>query len=314
MTNKVINIVKKRWIQIGKWFALGMLLLVAQFAQAENLVLPKGESLNCQRIVSISPAISDILMDLKLEDNVIGATRYCKLPEKKDRELVGGYFDLNIEKVMSLRPDIVFLEGMPNNPISQRLDSLGIKNRAFALDTLDEMEGAKQEIGHYCEGEIVIDGLTLKEFLAYKVPQNVTDHPKVLILYNYGESSEKILPRLAAGRSFHGELLETLGMENVYLGSLNAPELTREAISLLNPEWIFILNGLITDPEQPYNVLEVQNIHPKWEFLSGVKAVQQSHVYEIRGFYTQIPSVAAMEQLGETLSQLVYGDQREKTE
>lgn len=314
MAEKAMQIVKKRWTEVGRWLLLGLIMLLMQWAQAENLILPKGESLNCQRIVSISPAISDILVDLKLADNVIGATRYCKLPEKKERELVGGYFDLNIEKVMSLQPDIVFLEGMPNNPISQRLDSLGIKNRTFALDTLDEMEGAKQEIGHYCEGEIVIDGLTLKEFLAHKVPQNVTDHPKVLILYNYGESSEKILPRLAAGRSFHGELLETLGMENVYLGSLNAPELTREAISLLNPEWIFILNGLITEPEQPYNVLEVQNIHPKWEFLSGVKAVQQSHVYEIRGFYTQIPSVAAMEQLGEILSQLVYGDQREKTE
>lgn len=291
---------------------LGSLLLLffMSFAAAEYVVIPKGEGLNCQRIVSVSPALSDMMSELKIDDRIVGATRYCKLPFSKSREIVGGYFDLNFEKVVSLKPDIVFLEGTNNNPVAQKLDSLGIKNRVFSLDTLDEMEAAKQEIGHYCEGQVVIGGKTLRDNLADFVSKNRDgkSKPRVLILYHYGENAAKILPRLAAGRSFHGELLDALSMENVYLGSLNAPELTREAISLLNPEWIFILNGLVGDHTIGRDALDVEQIQPKWEFLSAVDAVQAKHVYEIKGFYTQIPSVTAMRRLGSVFAELVYSD------
>ncbi len=288
-----------------------LLLFCLSLASAEYVVIPKGEGKSCQRIVSVSPALSDMMSELKLDDKIVGATRYCKLPFSKRREIVGGYFDLNFEKVVSLRPDIVFLEGTVNNPVSRKLDSLGIKNRVFSLDTLDEMEAAKQEIGHYCEGEVVIGGRTLRDHLASYVPETKRNekNPRVLILYNYGDNAEKILPRLAAGRSFHGELLEALEMENVYLGSLNAPELTREAISLLNPEWIFILNGLVGDSTAGRDALDVDKIQPRWEFLSTVDAVQNGRVYEIKGFYTQIPSVTAMRRLGNVFAELVYQDE-----
>lgn len=292
---------------------LGLMLLIMSVVHAESVVIPKGEGKNCQRIVSVSPALSDMMSELKLEDNIVGATRYCQLPESKTRAIVGGYFDLNFEKVVTLQPDIVFMEGNPNSPVAKRLNSLGIKSRVFSLDTLDEMEAAKQEIAHYCEGEVVIGGKTLREQLRDYVPQHdgdlengvATTKPRVLILYNYGDNAEKILPNLAAGRSFHGELLDALRMENVYLGSLNAPELTREAISLLNPEWIFILNGMMND-DAPRDELIVTQLHPKWEFLSEVEAVAKSQVYEVRGFYTQIPSVTAMRRLGAVFAGLVY--------
>lgn len=284
------------------------LFFLWSFAAADYVVIPKGEGLNCQRIVSVSPALSDMMSELKIDDRIVGATRYCKLPFSRSREIVGGYFDLNFEKVASLKPDIVFLEGTINNPVAQRLDALGVKNRVFSLDTLDEMEAAKQEIGHYCEGQVVIGGTTLRDDLKSFIPQDQMREtkPRVLILYNYGDNVAKILPRLAAGRSFHGELLDTLEMENVYLGSLNAPELTREAISLLNPEWIFILNGLVGDSIAGRDALDVVKVQPKWEFLSAVDAVQNQRVYEIKGFYTQIPSVTAMRRLGSVFAELAY--------
>lgn len=284
-------------------------LWIGNMASADYVVIPKGEGHSCRRIVSVSPALSDMMTELKLDDRIVGATRYCQLPPSSDRQIVGGYFDLNFEKVVSLKPDIVFLEGTSTNPVSQKLDALGIKNRVFSLDTLDEMEAAKQEIGHYCEGEVVIGGDTLRDYLAGFVPKDRVGlaKPRVLILYNHGDNAARILPRLAAGRSFHGELLETLSMENVYLGSLNAPELTREAIALLNPEWILILNGGIGSVDTARDALEIAQIKPRWEFLSSVDAVQNHRVYEIKGFYTQIPSVTAMRRLGRVFAELVYG-------
>lgn len=306
----------KKVAWLAKLCILGLFLILNQ-SFAEYIVVPKGEGKNCRRIVSTSPALSDIIFSLKLDDRIIGATRYCQLPEDPSREIVGGYFDLNFEKVLSLKPDIVFLEGDVNSPVAMKLGSLGIKYRVFPLDTLNDMEAAKQEIGHYCEGEVVIGGNTLRDDLSALVPAAVEtlDHaPKVLILYNYGDNATKVLPRLAAGRSFHGELLEALSMENVYLGPLNAPELTRESISLLNPEWIFIFNSMVGNNELSSGSLVVDNINPQWEFLSMIDAVRKGHVYEVKGFYTQIPSVAAMRHLGKVMAEIVYESEPKNSE
>lgn len=298
---------------LSKSFFVGVMLITSlQFlnsAFAEEVVLPKGEGLSCQRIVSVSPALSDMILDLKLAENIVGATRYCQLPVSDSWEIVGGYFDLNFEKVVSLNPDIVFLEGNVNNPVAQRLSSLGIKNKVFSLDRIDEIEAAKQEIGHYCEGEMILASQTLREKLSANVPADIRSgdapSPKVLMLYNYGDSAGKILPKLAVGRSFHGELLTTLGFENVYVGSMNAPELTREAISLLNPEWIFILNSDLEESDDRGDLV-IGKLNPKWDFLSNVQALKKGQVYELKGFYTQIPSEAAMVKLGQALTDIVY--------
>lgn len=287
-----------------------LLVFLMSLANAETVVIPKGEGLNCQRIVSISPALTDMMVELKLDDRIVGATRYGRLPENHPHEIVGGYFDLNFEKVVVLKPDVVFLESSVNSPIVQRLDSLGLRYRAFSLDTIDEIEAAKQEIANYCEGEVIVGLDTLIDRIGNLVPDNSQSTnetvPRVLILYSYGDSAEKVLPKLAAGRSFHGELLDVLQMENVYVGALNAPELSREAISLLNPQWIFILNAGLEDVDLQRDEIIVTNIQPKWDFLQGIEAVKNHHVYELKGFYTQLPSVAAMRTLAKIFASTVY--------
>lgn len=305
----LMKIERYRHLQMRYVLAL-MMLMFAWPIFAETIVIPKGEGPNCQRIVSVSPALSDMMVELKLDDRIVGATRYGRLPKTDQREIVGGYFDLNFEKVVSLNPDIVFLESSSDSPIVQRLNSLGIKNRAYSLDTIDEIEAAKQEIANYCEGEVIVGLGTLHDRIASLVPkaEKGTQHipPRVLILYNYGDNAEKVLPKLAAGRSFHGELLEVLQMENVYIGALNAPELSREAISLLNPEWIFILNGDLGRNQLAREEVSVTPLRPKWEFLQGIEAIKNNQVYELRGFYTQVPSVAAMRTLASIFAEKVY--------
>ncbi|MFN4245965.1 MAG: helical backbone metal receptor, partial [Brevinematia bacterium] len=60
---------------------------------------------NYSRIVSLAPSITEILSFIGVQDRIIGVTRYCKL----DRRRLGGIFDLDIEGIISLNPDIVFM-------------------------------------------------------------------------------------------------------------------------------------------------------------------------------------------------------------
>ncbi|MBI4766408.1 MAG: cobalamin-binding protein [Deltaproteobacteria bacterium] len=67
-------------------------------------VVPK----DYQRIASLAPSITEILFALGLGDRIIGVTKHCDYPaEARTKVNVGSYIDLNIEKILALKPDLV---------------------------------------------------------------------------------------------------------------------------------------------------------------------------------------------------------------
>ena len=61
-----------------------------------------------ERIVSLAPSNTEILFALGVGDRVIAVTDYCNFPpEAKEKTKIGGYSTINIEKVISLNPDLV---------------------------------------------------------------------------------------------------------------------------------------------------------------------------------------------------------------
>ncbi len=92
-----------------------------------------------QKIVSLSPAITEILYFIGAGGRVVGVTRYCDFPEDaKKKERVGGIIDIDMEKILRIQPDIVF--ATRGNPIEmiKRMKTLGIK--VFAIDTGEKIE------------------------------------------------------------------------------------------------------------------------------------------------------------------------------
>lgn len=64
--------------------------------------------LNPRRIVSLAPSITENLFALGLGDNVVGVTDYCDFPpEAVKKEKVGGGLNPSLEKIVSLKPDLV---------------------------------------------------------------------------------------------------------------------------------------------------------------------------------------------------------------
>jgi len=98
-----------------------------------------------QRIVSLAPNITEILFALGLGDRVIGVTRYCDYPAAAlQKEKVGGLTDPGIEKIRSLKPDLVVaFRGNPWSVIS-RLQALGM--RVFVLDIGNGLEAVPKTI------------------------------------------------------------------------------------------------------------------------------------------------------------------------
>jgi ABC-type Fe3+-hydroxamate transport system substrate-binding protein len=62
-----------------------------------------------QRIVSVVPSQTELLYDLGLNETVIGITKFCVHPKQwfENKTRIGGTKNLNLEKIISLQPDLI---------------------------------------------------------------------------------------------------------------------------------------------------------------------------------------------------------------
>ncbi len=62
-----------------------------------------------KRIVSLVPSITEFLIDIGLESNLVGRTQFCIHPKEQlaDVPIVGGTKNVDITKVLALKPDLI---------------------------------------------------------------------------------------------------------------------------------------------------------------------------------------------------------------
>lgn len=88
-----------------------------------------------QRIVSLAPAMTEILFALGLGDKVVGVTNYCNYPaEAAAKPKVGGFSTPNAELVVTARPDLVLATKINENFIPQ-LEGAGLT--VVVIESLD---------------------------------------------------------------------------------------------------------------------------------------------------------------------------------
>ncbi len=81
-----------------------------------------------RRIVSLAPEITEILFALGLDKEVVGVTLFSNYPDAaRTKPKVGSYINLSLEKILSLRPDLVIgtTNGNPKEAVS-KLEKAGI--------------------------------------------------------------------------------------------------------------------------------------------------------------------------------------------
>ena len=81
-----------------------------------------------QRIVSLAPGITETLYALGLEDRIVGVTTFCDWPPKaRLKGKVGGFTNPSIEKIVSLRPDLIIATADGNKKDTvEKLERLGL--------------------------------------------------------------------------------------------------------------------------------------------------------------------------------------------
>ena len=172
-----------------------------------------------QRIVSLAPALTEMLFAIGAGEQVVGVTRYCNFPaDAATRTKVGGFADPDVERVVALRPDLVLVTA--DTVARERFDGMAALGlTAFVVNPRDaaQIAGTMRTLGaitgHVAEAEAVAARFEEK-VKAVQARVEGKKHVRALFLFS-------VDPPIAAGPgTFVDEALRLAGAENV---AANAP-------------------------------------------------------------------------------------------
>jgi iron complex transport system substrate-binding protein len=121
------------------------LLLLCGWSNAADC----SSTLPPKRLVSLAPAMTEIIFSLGLGERVVGVTTVCDRPEEaRSKAKIGGMANPSLEAIIALKPDMVVMTS-DGNPkvIAERLAKLGIKTHIFRARRLTELPAGIREMG-----------------------------------------------------------------------------------------------------------------------------------------------------------------------
>ena len=202
-----------------------------------------------EKIVSLMPSNTEIAYELGLGDEIVGVTDNDTYPEEAlKKEKVGG-MEFNVEKIISLQPDLVLAHGSAMGLSSegyQQLKDAGITvltvndAKTFA-DVYKSIEMIGKATDTEVEAEKIVSDMQAKvEDIKEKAAAiKEEDMKKVYI---------EIDPSLfAAGKNtFMDEMLTMIHAENIVTDE-GWPQMNQEAIIEANPDVIITTYGFYTE-------------------------------------------------------------------
>ena len=262
-------------------FVLSVLFVLLVLSGCEKAPPPPASPVP-QRIVALAPNLTETLFALGLGDKVVGVGDYSTWPpEAAKKPRLGGLFDANLERIVSLKPDLAVL--LPSEKdLAAKLRPLGIDSIIVPNETLADVERSFTVVAERCGVPEAGERLAA-EWRAGLAPNPLPNRPKVLISAGRGEG--RLADLLVAGPdTFYQELLDRLGAVNVFADApVRYPKVSLEEVVARAPDVILELRSEAISPET------ARQLVTDWNQLGGVPAVRGKRVHVIGGDYTVIP-------------------------
>ncbi len=231
------------------------------------------------RIITLAPNLTEMIYDLGLGNRLVGNTSYCDYPDSaRTVEKIGNMLTFNFEKIVTLRPDMVFITVEGNTKETyDKFRELGIK---IFVSNPRNFAGIKKTYLDFGKIFNIEEKAKRKIAVWDSIVTKLSRESK-----NYPGSTAMFLidtkPVMLAGKqTFINEYLQICGLKNIATDSpLNYPMFSREEILRRNPDYIIYPKG---NNEDFSSLLKV---YPEWKNL---KAVKNHHVFFVdRNLFTR---------------------------
>lgn len=263
---------------------------------------PTDTRTEAKRIVSFVPAATEMLFAMGAGERVVGVSRYDRFPGAvRGLPAVGGLLDPNVERVLSLRPDLVVVYSTQHE-LRDQLNRAGIPQYQYVHRDLADVTDTIRAIGARLHLETAANRLASDiEQQLEQVRRRVAGRPRPRTLVVFGRETGS-LRRIHAsgGYGFLHDLVELAGGDDV-LGDVKreSVELSAESVLSRAPQVIVELKY-----GQILSLDAIQEIRMQWSALPGVPAVRSGRVAVMVGDEFVVPGprvVLAAERLAERL-------------
>jgi ABC-type Fe3+-hydroxamate transport system substrate-binding protein len=210
-----------------------------------------------KRIVTLVPSQTELLYDLGLEQETVGITKFCIHPEEwfRSKTRIGGTKTVDIEKVRALNPDLIIANKEEN--VKEQIAALNDIAPVWVSDihTLTHALGMIREIG----------ALTFKKERADAIADRIAENFGQLSSTSGNCSCLYLIwrnPWMTVGSdTFIHDMLQRLGLRNVYSTEHRYPVITGQDIATRNPQFIFLSSEPY--PFKEKHIAELQAIVPQ---------------------------------------------------
>jgi iron complex transport system substrate-binding protein len=250
-----------------------------------------------KRIVSLAPSLTEILFDLGLNEEIVGVTNFCDYPEGVlNKPRIGGFVNPNIEKIVSLKPDLI-LGTRDGNRIEtiHRLNDLGFSVYVVNPKGFDGVIKTIQNIGEIVARKdeskrIIRNTITRKENIV-GLTQSL---PKPKVFFQVGNA-----PIITVGRgALADDLISLAGGKSISEDELvNYPLYSIETILSKAPE-IIIMSSM--ESKKDYS-----NLIKWWQNWKSIPAVKKNTIYVVDSNLVDRPTPRMVEGL-EALAKMIH--------
>ncbi len=217
------------------------------------------------RIVSLSPALTETLVYVGAADKVVGVTVFTNLIPEARR--VGGIVNPNVEKIISLHPDLILATTMTSDRVISILKRY-TNVEVFSLTTLEDIEKSIERIANLTSGRGKVKRQMFVSDLKYTLKRlSCLENKRIAILTSHP-------PPVIAGRdSYIGEALGKAGAIVVTQRTFSV--ISVESLLKRNPELLVTPCGTEVPPilkNIPGVCIEKEKLlHPSPRFLEALK-------------------------------------------
>ncbi|RMF62168.1 MAG: hypothetical protein D6748_00010 [Calditrichaeota bacterium] len=265
-----------KWIKLNSiiWLWIAGMLFVGSPSWATP---PENPDSIIQRVVSLAPNITEILYRIDAGDRLVGRTEFCLYPPAARKiPTVGGYLNVDYEKIVSLKPELVLL--LPNPEMERKLQMLNLRIFTVSNETIEEILQSITAIGRILnktdKAREVVEGI--QDTLTW-IKEHQISRERISTLIVIGRESGSLRGLYVAGKNTYlSELVELCGGKNAFGDvPLRYFEVSREDLLTRNPE--LILEFRIIDNPNPEQT--IADLTRDWQALSQLRAVATSHIY-----------------------------------
>ncbi len=260
---------------------LTLLTLVGGCSPREE-VTPPAAAVEGPRVVSLVPAATEMLFAVGAGPQVVGVSSFDTVPaEVATRPRVGALLDPDVERILSLRPDLVVTYSS-QEALHEQLTRAGIATFVYRHggigDTLQTIEAIGARTGHEEAGRQAAQLLRAR---LTGVRMRVEGRPRPRALLVFGRDPGTIRHVWASGGvGFLHELLDVAGADNVLADvARENVQATTELLLARAPDLIIELQARERAPESP----------SPWLALPAIPAVKSNRVLVLHGDRFVVP-------------------------